>query len=180
MRSCVLKCSECFGGRRRQWHPHCCVMRCDVWTLFQWNPARQNEVGDEKADALRLPSQFLLVSGVRVQGCVDEELIEDVPLEENKQNKCKPTSATLTLWLPLSSAAVDCALANLREPISILKKKNMDCRQPHCAVCLHTGRFEPFHTAALPHGLFGNTDFYLIQWCVAESDKSPNVKLVTS
>lgn len=45
-----------------------------------------------ESPAGRLPSQFLLVSVVRFQGGVDEELIEDVPLEENKQNKCKPMS----------------------------------------------------------------------------------------
>lgn len=44
------------------------------------------------ASGVPLPSHFLLVSVVRFQGGVDEELIEDVPLEENKQNKCKPMS----------------------------------------------------------------------------------------
>lgn len=57
----------------------------------------------------RLPSQFLLVPGVWVQGRVDEELIEDVPLQENKQNKREPRSKTSS-WQLLFFTAVGCVL----------------------------------------------------------------------
>lgn len=130
--------------------------------------------GSESA-AVRLPSQFLLVLVVGLQGCVDEELIEDVPLEENEQNKRKPVSKRLhlaPLGRPSPLPAVDCA-HGAGQPSSGTNfdvPKNTDCwrsrqhpergfiihvcaahcRSPHRALCLHTGSFQPFHTAALP------------------------------